>query len=116
MTAELVLLTGSSGFVGAHVEGLLLKRGYRLRTLTRKPNRLQHSVHYVVGDLTDGTVCRQAMKNVNRVIHIAGEKRDKAQFWSVNVQGTKNLLEAAADEGVNRFVHLSSIGVIGVDP
>ncbi|MCK4821172.1 NAD-dependent epimerase/dehydratase family protein, partial [bacterium] len=74
------------------------------------------SVSCSVGDLTDASACRQAMDNVNVVIHVAGEKRATSSFWPVNVQGTKNLLDAAVTDGVERFVHVSSVGVIGADP
>lgn len=114
--AKLVLLTGASGFIGTRVQNLLLDRGYRLKVLTRKPNRTHPSIDYFVGDLIDASACQKSMGNVNVVIHIAGEKRDESRFWPVNVQGTENLLAAAVNKGVDRFVHLSSVGVIGADP
>jgi dihydroflavonol-4-reductase len=116
MSTKLVLLTGASGFIGTRIQSLLLKRGYRLRTITRKPDVKMSSIDCFVGDLTDALACRRATKNANIVIHAAGEKRDLARFSIVNVQGTENLLAAAAHEGVERFVHISSVGVIGADP
>jgi dihydroflavonol-4-reductase len=116
MSAKLVLLTGASGFIGSRVQSLLLNRGYHLRILTRKPDRKLPPIDCFVGDLTDASACRRATENVNIVIHAAGAKRDATQFWMVNVQGTENLLAAAVCEGVERFVHISSVGVIGADP
>jgi nucleoside-diphosphate-sugar epimerase len=115
-----VLLTGASGFIGTRVRTLLVKRGYRLRVLTRRPSitpsQIDSRMDYFIGDLTDASTCRRAMDNVNVFIHAAGAKRDATRFWPVNVQGTENLLSAAVDEGVGRFVHVSSVGVIGADP
>lgn len=113
---KLVLLTGASGFIGKRVQSLLVNRGYRVRLLTRKPDMALFSVSYTVGDLADASACRKAMDNVDVVIHVAGEKRKASRFWLVNVQGTKNLLAAATYEGVEHFVHVSSVGVIGADP
>lgn len=113
----LILLTGASGFIGTRVKSLLLERGYRLRVLSRRPDKVQASaLDWCVGDLTDASACRQAMDAVQVVIHAAGAKRDAAGYWPVNVQGTENLLAAAVHEGVGRFVHISSVGVIGADP
>lgn len=114
--SKLILLTGGSGFIGARIQTLLLNRGYRLRVLTRKSDMIRSPVHGFVGDLTDSSACRQAMENVDIVIHVAGVKREVSSFWPVNVHGTENLLAAAMEKGVERFVHLSSVGVIGADP
>ncbi|MBA7551116.1 hypothetical protein ES705_43651 [subsurface metagenome] len=53
---------------------------------------------------------------MNVVIHLAGGKRYLASFWPVNVEGTSNLLAAAVHGRVDRFLHVSSVGVIGADP
>ena len=113
---KLVLLTGASGFLGTRVQNLLVERRYHLRVLTRKPDMVLFSVSYTVGDLADASAFRKAVDNVDVVIHVAGEKRALSRFWLVNVQGTKNLLDVAVNDGVERFVHVSSVGVIGADP
>jgi len=116
MLAKLVLLTGASGFIGTRLQRLLLNSGYHVRILTRKPDWKLSSVDCFVADLADALACRRAMENVNIVIHAAGEKRDVTRFSIVNVQGTENLLAAAVCEGVERFVHISSVGVTGANP
>jgi len=73
-------------------------------------------VSNVVGDLTDLSTCQRAMDNAKIVIHLAGEKRNQSRFWSVNVEGTKNLLNVAVSEHIERFVHVSSVGVVGANP
>jgi len=98
------------------VQSLLVKSGFHLRVLARKPGPPLPQVTHFLGDLTDPSECRRAVNDISVIIHMAGEKLDSSRFWSVNVQGTKNLLDAAVCEGVERFVHVSSIGVIGADP
>jgi nucleoside-diphosphate-sugar epimerase len=113
---ELVLLTGASGFIGTRIQKLLLMQGYRVRALRRKPRDLKSQVSSVVGDLTDLSTCQRAIEDAKIVIHLAGEKRDQSRFWSVNVEGTKNLLNVAVSNDIERFVHVSSVGVVGGDP
>jgi len=112
----LFLITGGTGFIGRRVRTLLTARGYRSRILTRRPDPDKASVDVFAGDLVDVSACRGAVAGVNVVIHVAGAKRDASHFWPDNVQGTKNLLVAAISEGVQHFVHVSSVGVIGADP
>ncbi len=116
MAEKRILLSGACGFIGSRIQSLLLKRGDSLRILTRKKDSGLSSVDCVVGDLTDLSTCRRAVKDAAIVIHAAGEKYDRARFWEVNVRGTENLLIAAIDEGIERFVHVSSVGVVGADP
>ena len=113
---SLFLLTGATGFIGRQVQALLIERGYCFRILVHRTGTSLHAVDCFKGDLTNPSACRQAMNGASLVIHAAGEKRDPRRFWPVNVQGTQNLLAAAMDEGVERFVHISSVGVIGADP
>ena len=70
-----------------------------------------------VGDLRDFKSLQKAMKGVDVVYHIAAlfrpENVSRNDMWETNVRGTKNLLEAAIEEGVQRFVHCSTVGVHG---
>ena len=116
MGMSAVLLTGASGFIGCRIEPLLIEQGYSVRVLSRRPSAVSSLVECFVGDITDASACHQAVRGVDIIIHVAGVKRDPARLWPVNVQGTENLLAAAVSEGVKRFVHISSVGVIGADP
>jgi nucleoside-diphosphate-sugar epimerase len=68
------------------------------------------------GDVRDAVAVREALQDVDTVFHAAGAKRKAEEFTSVNVHGTRNLLEACCEAGVRRVVHVSSVGVIGWVP
>ena len=112
---DIILVTGASGFIGARLRRALEAKGRALRVLTRKPG-FGPGGSVVSGDITDLDACRAALRGTAAVIHVAGEKRAPSRFGPVNVGGTRNLLAAARAEGVRRFVHVSSVGVIGADP
>ncbi len=113
---KLVLLTGATGFIGVRVKKLLIDRGYRLRVLSRRPAKEHATTNYIIGDLADISVCNRALEGVNAVIHIAGEKKNPSSFWLTNVKSVENLLDASVHAGIESFLHLSSVGVIGADP
>jgi nucleoside-diphosphate-sugar epimerase len=115
-SSDLVLLTGSTGFIGSIVEIFLQRKGVQVRTLSRKPLAKMNGRDCSTGDITNQGFCRDLMRGVKVVIHAAGAKQDPSAFYSVNVLGTFNLLNAAMIAGVDRFVHISSVGVIGADP
>ncbi len=107
-------MTGAFGFIGQRIYDLLLTKGCRMRLFTRKhADGLPGEIF--TGDIRSADDCRSAMKDVQIVIHAAGEKRDASLFRQVNVQGTRNLITAAQDERVRCFVHFSSVGVLGAD-
>ena len=112
-----VLLTGATGFIGNRILNLLVKQGYSsVRALSRQPGSSGGKVDWFVGDLLDTSRCQQVVSGIDIIIHAAGVKRDRASLWDVNVQGTENLLQAASATKIDRFVHISSVGVIGADP
>ena len=94
----------------------MTERGSPSRILTRRLSPNEFGDDLFRGDLTDPRACKRAVKKVNAIIHIAGEKKDPTRFEAVNVLGTKNLLVAAIEEGVDRFVCVSSLGILGADP
>lgn len=116
-----VLVTGGTGFTGSHLCKRLVREGYSVRGLARDPNRStdlrRYGVEVVTGDLCDRISLEQAMQGVDTVYHIAAmfrqENVSRKEMWEVNVQGTRNMLEAAVKAGVQRFVHCSTIGVHG---
>jgi UDP-glucose 4-epimerase len=119
------LVTGGAGFIGAHIAEALIRRGDRVRVLdnftTGKRANLARlpDVEVVEGDIRDTAVVRRAMAGAEYVIHQAAlvsvtqSMADPATTHDVNATGTLNLLTAARDTGVKRFVLASSCAVYG---
>jgi dihydroflavonol-4-reductase len=110
------LVTGANGLLGANVVRELLKRNHEVSVLLRKGaddrtiRGLDIQIHH--GDLSDESVLKQACNGVNFVIHAAG-KAPGAQvrfsdYAETNIKGTKNIIHAAEEAGVERIVHVSS--------
>jgi dihydroflavonol-4-reductase len=113
------LVTGASGFIGWHVARLLAERGQKVRALVRPTSRLRElEVEPVVGDLRDAGSLDRAVGGCERVFHVAADyrlwARHPQELYGSNVEGTRNLLEAARKHGVERFVYTSTVGCIGV--
>jgi Nucleoside-diphosphate-sugar epimerases len=91
-----------------------------VRALARDPSRLREleEVEAVQGDLRDPESLARAVQGCDRVFHIAADYRlwakDADQMYRSNVDGTRNLLQAAKNAGVERFVYTSTVGCIGV--
>ncbi|TKB67160.1 MAG: NAD-dependent epimerase/dehydratase family protein [Nitrospira sp.] len=119
-----VLVTGATGFVGGAVVRSLVKIGIDVRVLARAGADLQNiqklAVERVEGDLRDPASLRQSLAGCGQLYHIAAHyalwAKDPSIFYDINVTGTKNLLEAARDVGVERIVYCSTIGAIGLPP
>jgi len=116
----LAAITGGTGFIGRHLVTSLVEQGIRVRVLTRRPEILRRlwprgDVDPWVGDLTMPETLRGFPKSARVVYHLGGETRDAHRFNMVNATGTKNLMKACCDQELTRFVHLSSVGVIGAN-
>ncbi|NGZ04219.1 MAG: NAD-dependent dehydratase [Nitrospira sp. WS238] len=118
------LVTGATGFVGAAVVRALLTTGVEVRVITRPgsdPGNLRSlEVEQVSGDLRDKASLREALRGCRHLYHVAAHyalwAKDPSIFYDINVGGTRNLLEAARDIGVERTVYCSTIGAIGLPP
>ena len=116
----MILVTGSTGFVGNHVARFLARRGERLRLLVRPSSdrsRVEHlGAEICVGDLLDGASVRRAVKGCSMVFHVAAEytlwTKHPNKLYATNVDGTRNVLDAAKGLGVKRVVYTSSVGTI----
>lgn len=104
-------MTGATGFVGGHVLNLAVKQGYHLRALTRKVQDARPHVTWVEGALDNPESLKNLCEGAEAVIHIAGvvNAPTRAEFELGNVTGTLNLIEAAKQAGVFRFIHVSSL-------
>jgi len=113
------LVTGGTGFVGSHLIETLRRRGDDVTALIRSPARAaglsRLGVRLVEGDLHAHSALREAAEGTDVVYHVAGlvAARDDAEFRRANVEGTANLLAAAADSGAPRFVLVSSMAAGG---
>ncbi len=107
----LVALTGGTGFVGRATLEALAKSGAQVRALARNvPDTASHA-EWTRGDLADGDALARLVDGAEAVIHVAGltTAPDGAAFEAANVTGTLNVLKAASDAGVRRFVCVSSL-------
>ena len=116
-----VLVTGATGFLGHTLCPYLVERGYRLRALVRRTSAWQFleplGVELAWGDVRDPEAVREATVGCRAVVHAAGKFRmwgQREDFFAVNLEGTRNALNAARDVGVERFVYISTVAVIGV--
>ena len=116
------LVTGATGFVGAHVARALLDAGERVRCLVRAGSDRRNleglDVELVEGDLLDAASLRPGLDGIRRLFHVAADYRlfvrDPASIYRANVDGTRALYQAAAEAGVERVVHTSSVGALGL--
>jgi dihydroflavonol-4-reductase len=117
------LVTGAAGFLGSHVTRQLVARGEEVRVLMRasSSNRAISDLplEYVTGDLRDTASLERAMKDVQRIFHVAADYRLWAKrsqdIYDSNVGGTKNLLAAAKAAGVTQLIYTSTVATIAVD-
>ena len=110
-----VFITGATGFVGPAVANAIVDAGHELRVLERKPGswmeagiRCQAAVQ---GDVTDPNSLRTAVQDVDVVVHLVAIRQGRPEdFERVMIGGTRNLLAAAREAGVRRFVLMSALG------
>jgi nucleoside-diphosphate-sugar epimerase len=115
-----VFVTGGTGFVGSHLVNALRARRDTITCLVRRPTLVKplgwgSEVRLVQGDLDNEAALRDACTGADVVFHVAGKivARSAAEFMATNRDGTANVLEAARDAGVGRFVLVSSLAVAG---
>ena len=112
------LVTGASGFIGWHVARKLLARGINVRALVRQAKVRELEVETVTGDLRDPESLRRAVAGCSVVYHVAADYRlwakDPTELFRSNVDGTRNLLQAARCAGVERVIYTSTVGCIGI--
>ncbi len=110
------LLTGATGFVGGHIVRRLAQAGESVRCLARHPERagdlFPRQCELAKGDVLDFGSISAAMQEARAVIHLVGIIRETKEttFDALHVRATRNVLRAAKEQGVPRFLHMSALG------
>ena len=115
------LVTGATGFTGGVLARRLAREGWSVTSFVRESSDTRGleslGVARQVVDLADAEQVEKFMRPFDRVFHLAAtyreEPADRSVFHRINVVGTENLLRAAAEAGVGRFVHCSTVGIHG---
>lgn len=123
---ERILVTGGSGFIGSHLCKLLIDKGHSIRILDNlfrgkasNIESIQDDIEFIQGDITDMNSLNGILENIDTVIHLAAINGTKFFYeiphkvLSVNLMGTMNILNAAMNSGIKRFVFSSSSETYG---
>jgi dihydroflavonol-4-reductase len=121
---EKILVTGASGFVGSAVARQLVAAGFSVRALVRGASPRAHlagvDLDYVEGDLRDRASLDRAMAGMRYAFHVAADyrfwARDPSEIFASNVEGTRNVMEAAMAAGIERVIYTSSVATIRLRP
>jgi nucleoside-diphosphate-sugar epimerase len=116
-----ILITGATGYIGHKLTEEAISKGYKVHILVRDIHSKYTPDHPDIitfkGDVTDKESVITAMKGCEKVLHAAGitsfYSKDRSVFYKVNVEGTRNMLEAALKLGVKKFVFTSTGAVLG---
>ena len=117
-----ILVTGATGFVGGALAQQLVEAGEAVRVMTRPASDTTNiqglDVETVHADLRDAASLRAALEGCRGLYHVAADyrlwARDMSELYASNVDGTRNIMQAALDAGVERIVYTSSVATLGV--
>jgi dihydroflavonol-4-reductase len=115
-----VLVTGATGFIGFHVARLLRENDFQVRALVRKGSDTSGlralGVEPVAGDVRDPSSIADALEGCRQLYHLAADYRiwvnDPKAMYEINVQGTRNVMQAALAAGTEKVVYTSTVGVL----
>ena len=124
-----ILITGGTGFIGSRLALKCLHEGHSVRTLALQRNGPEEANareiaaaggDVIEGSVTDAQTVEHACRDIDLVYHLAAAQHETnvppRHYHDVNVTGTRNVLQAALNNGVRRVVHASTIGVYGNSP
>ena len=117
------LVTGATGFIGAHLIYKLVKSGYQCRCLVRRESNLDNlkpisnHLKYFEGDITQKETLAGICQGVDIVIHLASQLGEwgikESKYFEVNLNGTENILDECRGENIRQFIYCSTPGVLG---
>ncbi len=130
MNQKKVLITGGAGFIGSHLADELIEHGYHVRILdnlspqvhgdnARRPDYLHPDAEFILGDVRDAECVRNALKDISAVFHFAAavgvgqSMYEIEKYSSVNTLGTAVILEALAEQPVEKLIVASSMSIYG---
>ena len=116
-----ILVTGAGGFIGFHLSNYLSKQGHHVSGMDihfpEKNVESPFKFEAIKGDFRDQKLMQETLKGKDIVFHLASAhlqiNLDKSEYWDINVHSLRPLLELSKNNGVQRFVHVSSVGVYG---
>lgn len=113
-----IVITGASGFIGQHLLEDLLPLGYRITIITRDPNKnvriKSNKINIIKADLNDQESLVKAFDGADVVVNLAAELRQLNVIERTNIDGTHHLVHALKMNNVKQLIHLSSVGVVGM--
>ncbi|MCX8020786.1 MAG: NAD-dependent epimerase/dehydratase family protein [Chitinophagaceae bacterium] len=124
MQKDKILVTGASGFLGAYIIKELIGKGYSVKAMRHSSSlpffiedNILKKAEWVEGDVLDVVLLRDILQDVKCIIHSAAVvsfwRPERKKMYQINVEGTANLVNAALEAGVPRFIHISSVAALG---
>ncbi len=116
-----VFVTGATGFIGRHLVRRLVEDGHSVRCLVRKNSRTKPlerlGVRLEFGDVNNPAALREGMQGCDWLFHLANLysmwEPDRSRFTRINIDGTRNVLQAALETGLKKVVYISTVAVYG---
>lgn len=112
------LITGGAGFLGINLVRYLLERGHKVTSLDIAPFDYpeRSQITEIIGDIRDRAKVDEAMQGIDLVVHTAAALPlyTKEDIFSTDIDGTRNVIDSAHQNGVERFIHVSSTAVYGI--
>jgi dihydroflavonol-4-reductase len=120
----MIFVTGGTGFLGSHILQELVSQGRAVKALYRQrslpsyiPSSIAEQISWVAGDILDINGLMENMEGCKQIIHAAGmvsfRPSDKKKLFQINIEGTANLVNAAIENGITDFIHVSSVSALG---
>ncbi len=119
----MIFVTGSAGLVGAALIRQLLQQGLPVKALYRSAMPVilteaeKNKIEWIQGDILDTSLLYDIMKDCKQVYHCAAivsyHPRRREEMYRINIEGTANMVNAALENGVEKFLHVSSVAAIG---